>query len=125
MSSKKSLAALAFLAGAACVASFAVITSEREPSPSPATARVELRDEHNQLLATKSRERIELRDDLQRSLDEIDAKISITTDRCELESLNVRRATLEAHMDAIDLAADHEWDALKARIERSLGNPST
>jgi hypothetical protein len=125
MSSNKSLAVLSSLAGAACVAAFVLVTggaAEVEP-PRPVvqkTVHAETRDEHNELLAAKSRERVELREDLQRAMDEIDAKLA--TEPKDAKTLHERRAILKDHMDAIDAVTENEWDVVKARIERSLGS---
>jgi hypothetical protein len=72
---------------------------------------VETRDEANELLAAKSRERAALRAAIERELAELDEK----TDAKSVE----RRGILQDQLDTIDGVSEREWDVVKNRIEGS------
>jgi hypothetical protein len=92
--------------------------------PSPARARVQL-DEQNDYLAGLRREQLDVRQDIQRAIDEIDkevADLDAAKDRVKIDGLMQRRATLAADVAAVESAAPENWLSVRARVEKNLTN---
>ena len=99
-------------------------------------ARIEALNEHNDYLAAVRREQLDYRDRLHDELDDIehklvDMRVDIDRDGVahydgketnKVKELMDRRAALRSDIDALENSTEKDWDSVRERLDRSLGD---
>ncbi len=114
--------------------------AETELRSGPAEVEKHVLGEKDDIFTTVRREQLDLRARLQREIDELDRKLADlkvelrdggyvvdpkAKHAARVKELVERRDQLHEDMLTVERADEHDWDEIKATIERDLGEPRT